>query len=69
MAGSAVGPSNIIKHDHLEKVKSHMLKVNEALRESELANRAGIGNPDNHAKLEEVRDKLLKFKQVYFPGH
>lgn len=66
---TSILPSKVVTQEHLQKAKDARLKINDALREAKLADQAGIlpdGVMDN---LKAHQDKLLKFMNVYFPGH
>jgi hypothetical protein len=65
---SPLQPSRLIGPAHLAKIKTHLANVQDALHESVLAQRAGVGDADMHKNLEDMRDRLIKIKSVYFPG-
>lgn len=66
MAG--IYPSSIVTEQHLPEVNAKIAKVKQAIKEQELAMKAGIGKPENTEKLNTALAKLMQFKSVYFPG-
>lgn len=62
-------PSRIVGHDHLVKVNDAITKIDEALHEAKLLDQAGLGGIEHIEKLKVMKDKMLRLKSVYFPGH
>ena len=67
--------STIITPEHLKQVNDALAKVAVAERELEMAKRAGFTTGANGQKLTDLetqltdlKDRLLKVKNVYFPG-
>ena len=64
----AANPINPLTPEHLQQIRNALDQVKVAKAQIELAKRAGI----DVAQLESINDanedKLLKLKQVYFPG-
>ncbi len=64
-----LAPSNIVTMDKLPEIQQHLVKLKEAINEHKLAHEAGIGNPAQLKQLQDMHDKMLAIKRVYFPGH
>jgi hypothetical protein len=60
--------SQLVTQEKLEQFNQQLRVLDNAQRESELLQRAGIDQTDNLAKIQSARDIILRFKAVYFPG-
>ncbi len=54
--------------EDLTKIESALAQIGKAELAGEMAQRAGIDVTDQVKRLDEVKSKLLRIKQVYFPG-
>ena len=60
--------SNVIGEEHLTKINAALAAASEALREAELAKRAGFDVAAQVAALTAGAEKLRAIKSVYFPN-
>jgi hypothetical protein len=65
MSNGADGP---LSEAHLAQLKAGMEAADEALRQIEMAKRAGIDMGAQEAETRALRDRLAQIRQVYFPG-
>lgn len=65
MAVEETGP---FKPADLVDLKSNLAKLDQAELELERAVRAGIDMTGQRTQLRELREKLTKVRQAYFPG-
>lgn len=72
---SSVGPSALITSEHKTQVLDALAKLDKALQEIDMAERAGLTVGVNgekltalKAKAEEAKSRLLQIKNVYFPN-
>jgi len=57
-----------LTEEHLTRINEGIEKADSALRQVTLAKMAGIEMGAIEQEAKDARDKLLRIKQVYFPG-
>jgi len=60
--------TNPLDESHFQQIEQGLASASRALAQVELAKRAGIDTGDSESRAREAQAKLLRIKQVYFPG-
>lgn len=61
-------PTQPLNEEHYQKILAGIDAAEEAIRQAEMAERAGVDTTKQLATAKGQRDQLLKFKNVYFTG-
>jgi hypothetical protein len=64
----ATDPNSPLTADHLEQINNALSVIAVAENQVAMAKRAGINVDAQEAQLSDSKDKLLRVKNVYFPG-
>lgn len=59
---------NPLNEQHYQQIKDGLAQADEALRQIDLAKRAGLDVSAQEKQVAETKARLLSIKQVYFPG-
>lgn len=62
-------PANPFDHEDLANINAHLANIQVGLNHVKLAKSAGIDVAEQEKMLNEAQAKLLRLKNVYFPGH
>lgn len=57
-----------LTHMHLGQIQDALRVIDQAEKQIELARRAGIDVSKQDSECKESKEKLLRIKNVYFPG-
>lgn len=60
---------SLMGDNELQQIKTQLTNLDHAQRHIDQAVRGGINMDHEQKQLNESRDKLMKLKQSYFPGH
>jgi len=60
--------TNPLDESHYQMIVDGIMRAENALRQAEMAERAGIDVGDLKAQAQESLDKLRRMRNVYFPG-
>jgi len=61
-------PNSPLTAAHLEQIRNALDVITIAQQQVELAKRAGVDVSAQETQLKDAQDKLLRLKNVYFPG-
>ena len=61
-------PGSPLTQEDLAEMKNRLLQLDEAERQAKLAQQAGLDVKDQMAQIRDLRDKIQKLRQTYFPG-
>lgn len=59
---------NPLNEQHLTQINDGLRQADEAMRQIELAKRAGLDVSLQEQQVQATKARLLQIKQVYFPG-